>query len=92
MSKSDRIKRRKNQRKLNVLDREVRDLGIIRQAFKVSQAQLYDAEHARNRWRNAAIAGVPLSLLGGLSAGLAIAHQILIGGYSFVKVVEALYR
>ena len=76
MSKKQRILQQRQNRHLKRISEEIADLGILRQAFVVSQAELQEARKKRLFWRNLATAGIPFALLGGLALGVAVAHEV----------------
>ena len=77
MGKKQRILQQRQNKHLKEMDKEIGDLGILRQAFAVSQAELQKARRKQLFWRNLATAGIPFALLGGLALGIAVAHEVL---------------
>ena len=70
-------KQLRDKRTLKILAGEVKDLGIIRKAFKISQQDLAITQRSKLRWRNTATAGIPTALLTGLALGIYIANTVM---------------
>ena len=77
MGKKQRILQQRQNRHLQKMDEEIEDLGILRRAFVVSQAELQKAHKKRLFWQNLATAGIPSALLGGLALGVVVAHTVM---------------
>ncbi len=77
MGKADRIRKARDKKTLIYLSQEVKDLQIINKAFKVSQIDLRKTLNSKRKWKNTAIAGIPIAALSGLALGIYIADTVL---------------